>query len=235
MRTALKILGFFYVIILPLAAQTCAKQPAISLDNIEEWACKGMDYEQAWDALTSNQIAPVRNANVTVKGTTVNYNSRKSKLIRGLQIAGFATMIAGGVLANNGNLSDLQLTLLLGGPKATEEGIRFFSGAPDTFVMTPPESGFVTIYSGPTSQQIVRSAVAPAPVTTQPAAPGFVPSTWLRLYRDSRAQSRDVVVHWRAVDASWLQEELRWENEQRLEMNEAEREALEFIQLAEAK
>lgn len=71
-------------------------------------------------------------------------------------------------------------------------------------------------------------AARDAPVS--PAPLDFQASTWLALYRDSRAQSRDVVAHWRAVDASWMAEELRLERE--TFMNFEERESLGLAVLA---
>ena len=70
-------------------------------------------------------------------------------------------------------------------------------------------------------------AVPPASLTTQPATPGFVPSTYYRLYRDSQARSRDVIERWRGIDFNWTIEERRWEAEQH--MNGAESEALDLI------
>lgn len=170
-------------------AQTCAKQPPIKLSNVEEWACKGMDYDAAWNTLTAAQIAPVRPAKVMELGTQRNYTSKKHILIRGLRIAGFAATIAGSILANNVELTDLQLAALLAGPQVAAEGVSFFSGAPDDFVQTPSDAGFVTIFSGPTNQQIV-ALPAPAVPLARPAL-SFQPTDWHTLLVESRVKSAE--------------------------------------------
>ena len=143
--------------------QTCAQQPPPSLDRISEWSCKDMSYDQAWDLLVANQIPPVRNAKITDLGLKANYGSRKSRLIRGLQITGFATALIGGFLAGNGNLQDWQIGALIAGPKVTEEGVKFFGGAPEQFRETPNEAGFVTIYSLYSNRLIAGSIPAAVP------------------------------------------------------------------------
>jgi len=148
--------------------QTCSQQPTPALSDISEWSCKRMDYDQAWDLLTANGIAPVRNAKVTQLGSTANYRSRKQRVIRGLQILGFATSLAGGLLANNDKLLDWQIGALIAGPKLTEEGVKFFGGAPNEFQETPAEAGFVTIYSRYTPK-LIAGAVDPVGALFEPA------------------------------------------------------------------
>lgn len=136
------------------AMASCVKQPPISLKGLDEWACRGMTYEQAWDTLAANEVAPVRSARVAELSLRTNYNSKKQKTIRGLQILGFATAMAGGFLG--GRIPDWQVGLLIGGPKITEEGIKFFSAAPDDFVQLASDQSFATIYSLSSDKQIVQ-------------------------------------------------------------------------------
>lgn len=187
-----------------------------------------MTYGEAWDVLVANKISPVRNARITLMGTEANYRSKKGRLIRGLQIVGFAAAVAGGILANNGELTDLQLTALLAGPKAAEAGIQFFSGAPNEWQETPSEAGFVTIYSL-YSNVLIAEAQTPAPALASPPTPvpapatshpGFVPTSWHALLVETRPDVDRV----RQADIAWSRE---WAiAEAQGHMNQAEAELL---------
>jgi hypothetical protein len=213
MRYVILVLGICWV----ASAQTCVQQPPPELDRISEWSCKDMSFEQAWDLLAANQIAPVRYAKITELGNKANYNSKKQKLLRGLQIIGFGTGLIGGMLANSGDLLDWQIGALIAGPKVTEAGITFFSGRPDQFRETPNEAGFTTIYSLYSNQLIA----GPVPAMPKPAVeptPGFVPTTWFALYRETRPDTRLL----RQSEIAWRAEWAIQDAEARMNFHEAQ-------------
>jgi hypothetical protein len=146
-----------------LAWGQCVKQPAVALKGVDEFACRGMSYEQAWDTLTAGGVAPVRPIRVAEMSMKTNYNSRKQLVSRGLRIVGFATGIVAAYFGQD--LKGWQIGALAAGPSVVDQGIKWVAGEPDAFTQLPDDSGFTTIYALATKEQIVgaKSAVTSAP------------------------------------------------------------------------
>jgi hypothetical protein len=202
----------------PVGAQTCSQQPGAVLKGVVEWGCRGMDYDQAWDLLSRNGIAPVRPAKVTQLGQDLNRKSRKQAWLIGLRIAGLFTP----AIPLVGDINEWWAqALFIGGPKLLEEGTTFFTGQPDDFRETPSEAGFVAIYSAASNQQIVSGALPPI-LAPKPAKLEFRPSTWYALYGDTAARRSQVTETWRGIDESWRIEEAIADAQARMNFAEVE-------------
>lgn len=208
---SLSVVTFALVLCSSAWGQTCAKQPPTSIKDIYEWGCKDMDYSQAWNTLTAAGIAPVRPAKITELGTKTNRRSRKQLFIVGLRIAQIFTP----AIPLVGDINEWWAqALMVAGPKLLEEGVEFVAGEPDEFIQTPSDAGFVTIYSGPTSQQIVgqppesTSSSSPAADKTNQRAEEvkltrFQPTSWYTLYTETQALTLDQRDHMRRYELAW--------------------------------
>jgi hypothetical protein len=141
-----------------LAHAQCVKQPAVALKAVDEFACRGMSYEQAWDTLTAGGVAPVRPIRVAEMSMKTNYNSRKQLVSRGLRIVGFATGIVAAYFGQD--LKGWQIGALAAGPSVVDQGVKWVAGEPDAFTQLPDDNGFTTIYALATNQQIVGPKLA---------------------------------------------------------------------------
>jgi hypothetical protein len=191
-----------------LAHAQCVKQPAVALKAVDEFACRGMSYEQAWDTLTAGGVAPVRPIRVAEMSMKTNYNSRKQLVSRGLRIVGFATGIVAAYFGQD--LKGWQIGALAAGPSVVDQGIKWVAGEPDAFTQLPDDSGFTTIYALATNEQIVGGAAPTLPnAVTKPANAvptlQFIPAHWSVLLAETQARTSEARRRERQAEIAWRQ------------------------------
>jgi hypothetical protein len=199
----------------------CVQQPRPSLEYRDiggktqfasMWACRTANYEDAWDVLVANGVAPIRGVTVAELGSKANQRSRKNVLLTGLRVLQFALPVIPVV----GDVNELAYQILfVAGPKLAEEGINFVSGYPDEFQITPSEGGYVTVYSLASAQAIVPK-------------PGLLPETGAGITDPATGeQPAEKVDRW--FREMWEQQQEKeteplalMQNDTRVFMNEAE-------------